>query len=48
MPEFNLVDFLGEDGARIEGCLRADDVDNGLRQGLKQRKECLVVCQVGI
>ena len=48
MPEFSFVDFLGEDRERIQGCLRADDVDNGLRQCFKQRKESLVVCQVSI
>ena len=48
MPEFSFVDFLGEDRARIQGCLRADDVDNGLRQCFKQRKERLVVRQVSI
>ena len=35
VPEFSFVDFLTEDPARIQECLRADDVDNGLRQCFK-------------
>ena len=38
MPEFSFVDFLREDGARIQGCLGADDVDKVCAKVLSRGK----------